>query len=987
MPQKLQHLLSERAKSGSPGRLIIYPLGEDAYKPTVFSYSSLYQHATRMAIGIRHLPSFEDGRPVLLHLEDHLDSILGFWAVLLAGGVPVMSTPFSNVDTERHRHIESLSTLLESPLCITRSESLPLFHDTHGMCLHTIEALVNGNENRLNGHNRQLVVGCGCMKRSKCAQVDPAQEAGIHGLCCNLERGELPKDTHNSNSDLAMLMLTSGSTGNAKAVRITHAQALASVAAKASMRPLPSNRPFLNWIGMDHVAGLTEIHLHALWLGVDQVHIRAADIVPTPRNFLDLLSHHRVSYTFAPNFFLAKLVDTVTESPESDATWDLSNLVSLISGGEANDIGTCEAASALLEKHGAHKAVITPGFGMTETCAGAIYNLACPTSDVAEGREIASLGKCTSGIEMRVVVNRANSLDFDGAGDLEVRGPVVFDGYHRNVAATKEAFTADGWFRTGDLGIIDAEGNLCLVGRTKDVVNINGQKIPMADIQTAVERALGTRVARSVVFPSRAAHTEQITIAYVPRHFPLQDEEVAEINHLATQACLLRTLTSPRIFALRQDSLPLIPVSTLGKISRPKMRRMFEDRKFAQDICLYEQAIQRVARSRKLEDDRIRPANVTEASLMDDFAMTLNTTPEALDMNIDTTLFEAGFTSMHVLKLKFQIDKRLGSSIPIIDIMRHPTARGLAAILSATKRPDIHTSSSNGESSLEAYDPVVVLRPTGSKTPLWLIHPGVGEVLIFMALAQHLAADDRPVYAMRPPGFEPDQKAFHNITEAVDSYTAAIKVRQPNGPYALAGYSYGAMLAFETAKRLGTAEHGKSEDVRFLGSFNLPPHIKTRMRQLDWNSCLLHLASFVGLVAEEFLEEKIVNVVFCRLPRAEALECVMEAADKPRLKSLGLGPDALARWTDVSFGLQSMATEYDPSGQVECIDIFHCIPLKAVAESREEWMRDHLSRWVDFTREPPRFHSVGGAHYTMIGAEHVEEFVRILRGALKARGL
>ncbi|KAH8751349.1 hypothetical protein F5883DRAFT_507432 [Diaporthe sp. PMI_573] len=956
MPQTLQQLLSKRAKAPSPARLLIYPLGESASKPTEVSYSSLYQHATRMAIGIRHLPSFEDGRPILLHLEDHWDAILWFWAVLLAGGVPVMSAPFSNLDTDRHRHIEGLSTLLESPLCLTRSESLPLFHITHGMCLHTIEPLVNGNENSLTGHKRH-----------------PASD-------------DAPNYLYNSNSDLAMLMLTSGSTGNAKAVRITHRQVLASVAAKASMRPLPPDRPFLNWIGMDHVAGRTEIHLHALWLGVDQVHIRAADIVTTPRNFVDLLSRHRVSYTFAPNFFLAKLVTAVAESAEPDATWDLSNLVSLVSGGEANDIGICEAASAILEKHGAHQAVITPGFGMTETCAGAIYNLTCPSSDVAEGRAIASLGRCTPGIEIRVVVNEAKPLEFEGAGDLEVRGRVVFEGYYRNVAATKEAFTADGWFRTGDLGIIDPEGNLCLVGRTKDVININGLKMPMADIQTAVERALGNRIVRLVVFPSRMTHTEQVTIAYVPQHFPLQDEEVAEIAHLATQVCLLRTMTSPRVFALRQDSLPLIPVSTLGKISRPKMRRMFDDGKFAEDICLHEQAIERAAKYIKLQQDRIRPANMAEALLMDDFAMTLNRTPEALGMDIDTTLFEAGFTSMHVLKLKFQMDKRLCTSIQIINIMKHPTARGLAALLGSTTQPEPHPSSLNEGRPLKPYDPVVVLRATGSRTPLWLIHPGVGEILVFIGLAQHIAADDRPVYAMRPPGFEPGQEPFGNITEAVDAYTTAIQARQPRGPYALAGYSYGAMLAFETAKRLGGIDDGKSEEVRFLGSFNLPPHIKNRMRQLSWNSCLLHLANFVGLVTEEFLEERNANL-FCRLPRAEALECVIDAADKPRLKSLGLGPDTLARWADVSFGLQRMATEYDPSGQVDCIDVFHCIPLKAVAGSREEWMRDHLIRWADFTREPPRFHSVGGEHYTMIGAGHVEEFVKILREALKARGL
>ncbi|ROV87602.1 hypothetical protein VSDG_09605 [Cytospora chrysosperma] len=844
------------------------------------------------------------------------------------------------------------------------------------MHLETIEALVDAYEN---GHDRRRGVSQHVRKRGRSTHPDLesniTNEPNTNELLLGSPNGTLRKDCNNVDPDLAMLMLTSGSTGNAKAVRITHQQVLASVAGKASMRTLPSDKPFLNWIGMDHVAALTEIHLHALWLGIDQVHISAADIVPSPRNFLNLLSRHRVSYTFAPNFFLAKLISAVKPS-DTDAALDLSHLVSLISGGEANDVATCVAISELLGKFGARRNVLTPGFGMTETCAGSIYNLDCPDSDITEKRTVSCLGKCIPGMQMRIV---APTNGAEGPGDLEVRGSVVFEGYYHNQPATQDAFTVDGWFRTGDQGYIDSNGNLCLAGRTKDVINIHGVKIATADIQTAIETALGNRVARLIVFPSRAAHTEQVTIAYVPHIFPMQDNDVAEIAHLATQECLLQTTTHPRVFALREESLPAIPMSTLGKISRSKIARMFEDGKFSPDLDLHDQTMQRVAKSEKLLRSVLRPANKAEACLIDDFAKTLDKTRNTLTMNIDTSLFEAGFTSIHVVKLKYQLEKRLGVSISVIEIMKNPSARTLAAALEAKElKPP-----SQEEKPLSTYDPVVVLRATGSKTPLWLIHPGVGEVLVFMGLAQHLAVDDRPVYAMRAPGFEPGQKRFINIAQTVDAYTSAIRARQPDGPYALAGYSYGAMLAFEIAKRL----EASGDDVGFLGSFNLPPHIKTRMRQLSWNSCLIHLAHFVGLVTEDLLDRVEADPVYRALSRDKAREYVIDAADKPRMEELGLMPNDLERWVDVSFGLQSMATEYDPSGQVKCIDVFHCIPLKVAAKSREQWMTDHLIRWADFTKEPPRFHSVSGAHYTMIGAEHVGDFAKTIRKALKMRGL
>ncbi|KAI1073376.1 hypothetical protein F5B20DRAFT_587315 [Whalleya microplaca] len=328
-------------------------------------------------------------------------------------------------------------------------------------------------------------------------------------------------------------MLTSGSTGNAKAVCLSHQQVLSALDGKASVRILPANRPFLNWIGLDHVASLVEIHLQAMWLGVDQVHVHAADIVSSPIRFLDLLDRHIVSRSFVPNFFLAKLVSSI-QSVQNSATWDLSNLTVLASGGEANDVGTCVKAAIMLQRYGAPYNVITPGFGMTETCAGAIFNTNCPNYDVENSYTVASLGQCIKGIEMRVTIP-GDSLKLASPGEpgeLEVRGEVAFDGYYRNLDANSEAFTFDGWFRTGDQALIDQAGRLSLVGRTKDIVNINGVKFAAADIQRSLEQELGSRVARVITFPSRAAHTEQVTIVYVPNDGKIQADMMLEIEQV-----------------------------------------------------------------------------------------------------------------------------------------------------------------------------------------------------------------------------------------------------------------------------------------------------------------------------------------------------------------------------------------------------------------------------------------------------------------------
>jgi thioesterase domain-containing protein len=175
------------------------------------------------------------------------------------------------------------------------------------------------------------------------------------------------------------------------------------------------------------------------------------------------------------------------------------------------------------------------------------------------------------------------------------------------------------------------------------------------------------------------------------------------------------------------------------------------------------------------------------------------------------------------------------------------------------------------------------------------------------------------------------------------------------------------------------------DEVRFLGSFNLPPHNKQRIRTLTWNVCLLHLCHFLGLLTEDVSGDLEVDPTFRSVPRTEAMRRVFNIAHKPRWEELQLETGALARWVDVASGLQRMARDYDPSGEVNNIDVFYCVPLRADAESREVWLREYLSRWSDFVREPPRFHCVQGEHYTMISAEHVVNFGKVLMAALKAR--
>ncbi|KAK8127053.1 non-ribosomal peptide synthase-like protein [Apiospora kogelbergensis] len=998
----LQELLRVRAGSSDLHSLLLYPLGSTTHsEPRRISYTTLYDQAKRKAPTLERLPGFDKSKPVLLHLEDHCDAIVWFWTVLLADGVPVMSSPMSNVDEHRAKHLQALSSLLEGPICITREASMPLFKgSTHTFKPYTIEYL---SQDAKDDQAQASTITAASGHANSSLTAAAGSGSSRNGISTTLDQPE--------GEAVAALMLTSGSTGNAKAVRLRHSQMLAAAAGKMSTRRMPAEGAFLNWIGMDHVAALMETHLTALWLNRDQVHVHAADVIASPLLFLELLSRHRVSWTFSPNFFLAQLVaasrrlapETETESTStpvaSTSSWDLSNLRSLVSGGEANDIATVEAVTALLGRYGAPPNVIQPGFGMTETCAGSIYNLDCPSSDTRAGRSVASLGQCMPGcIEMRVVDETTGArLDAEQPGYLEVRGTVVFDGYYRNPDATAAAFpSGDGWFRTGDRAVIDSHGDMSMLGRAQDVINVNGIKIVTADVQVAVEAAVQgvSGVSRVVCFASRApeAVTEQITVAYVPRDENiLTGTDMNDIDRRIVQACMMVSLTGwVHIFMVRSASLPLLPVSALGKISGTKMRALFESGAFGDDTAYHRQIVEKARGDQKGGCIQTN-ASKEEQLLRIDFSETKNLNLGCI--GLDTPIFELGFSSLDLIRLKSRISKRLGITIPTITVMKNPTVRALAAALHTLQHPDSDiiastspsdTANLSTNSSVMDYDPIVVLREGGTKTPLWLVHPGVGEVLVFVGLAQHMRDDDRPIYALRAPGFESNQRSFANISEAVETYASAIQTKQSKGPYALAGYSYGAMLAFETAKRIEST----GATIGFLGSFNLPPHIKYRMRQLTWNMCLLHLGQFLDVISDETVNHAAEHdTTYREATRDAALQHLLGLADTERLRELGLDAPALRRWADVAYGLQSMAVDYEPTGSTPVLDVFHAEPLRVAAASRHEWVTEQLSRWADFCRSTPRMHEVGGGHYTMLGAEHVVSFAKTLRAALEARGI
>jgi len=454
------------------------------------------------------------GAKVAVLLEDHRDTIIALWACLLGGYV---ACPMVAQHTDPIRWAASLThvqELLEGPLLVASSELIGEIRVVPGLEITTLDNLR----------------GTG----SDSGEIYLAEP-----------------------DDPALLMLTSGSTGAAKAVILTHANLLAALAGKQQIQRLGRADIAFNWISFDHVAALLETHLFPLYAGAQQIHAPAELILSDPPNFLRILARYRVTMTFTPNFLLGQLNSWHAAEPARERL-DLSALRHIVSGGEANVVATGRAFLDAFAADGLRPGALWPAFGMTETCAGSIYNQEFPIADA--DFEFAAAGRPVTGLRMRISDETGSEQVEGQVGELQLHGPMITPGYYRNPAATADAFTDDGWFRTGDVGRVE-QGRLRLVGRSKDTIIVNGVNYFSHEIETALEELDGVLRGHVAAFPTRSAgsDTEQLVIVFVPSS--------PYAGPVPDQAALFRTIN-----AIRSTVVDSGPVSSC-RCAKPRSPR------------------------------------------------------------------------------------------------------------------------------------------------------------------------------------------------------------------------------------------------------------------------------------------------------------------------------------------------------------------------------------------------------------------------------
>lgn len=346
-----------------------------------------------------------------------------------------------------------------------------------------------------------------------------------------------------SPQDLAVLMFTSGTAGAPRAAMLSHGNLLSNMDQVIALREDggSSDDVAFGVLPLFHIFGLNVMLGTALRAGSSVVLVERFD----PSSAIESIQKHKVT--------------VLAGAPTMWATWAAM-------GGVASDsfatvtVATSGAAAldpsvslAIKERFGLE---IGEGYGLTEASPVVTASYGLPYRP-------GSIGAPLDGVEVRLVDLDGHDTLVGDPGEVWVRGPNVFQGYWEDPEATAAALDGDGWLHTGDIGLVDDEGFLFLVDRSKDLIIVSGFNVYPAEVEDVISQVSGVKECAVVGVPH--PHTGEAVKAFVvvDPAFSLEEDAIIEhcADHLARYKC-------PQKVNFVDD----LPVNITGKVLRRALR-------------------------------------------------------------------------------------------------------------------------------------------------------------------------------------------------------------------------------------------------------------------------------------------------------------------------------------------------------------------------------------------------------------------------------
>jgi acyl-CoA synthetase (AMP-forming)/AMP-acid ligase II len=614
------------------------------------AFDELYQRALGILYRLQKLGA-RPGDKLILLLTGNEPFIDAFWAALLGGIVPVPVAP--GISDEHRYKLLRIARKLRAPYIYTEQRLLErvgtLAAAGGEMEQTTFEAL-----------------------RQRAFLVDELDEIGRSG---KLHRAQ-PGDT-------AFIQFSSGSTSEPKGVVLTHANLLANIRAVSVAGHITPDTVSLSWMPLTHDMGLIGLHLIIFANGAHP-HLMPTDLfVRRPALWLQLASRVRAQILCSPNFgyrhYLKGLGDRAVDA------LDLSSVRLVYNGAEPISVELIEEFLTRLAPARLARTTMFPVYGLAEASLavsfpepGAAYqvtsfnrhqlSVGCEpqTAGVSErdALRLVSVGRAVPDCEFRIADDADKPLPPRHVGHIHIRGANVTAGYFEDPELNAATFSADGWLRTGDLGLIHQNG-LYITGRHKEILFVNGQNYYPHDLERILEDISGLELGKVVVAGVRSPGSEADELLV----FVVHRGEMAQFAPIARQVAGRigehAGLAVSAVVPVRR-----IPKTTSGKIQRHALEQEYLEGAFANELNELN-ALAHSAPASALEGSAIEQAlrEICEQEL------------DGRSIDREESLFDIGASSLKLLAIHQRLERAWPGLVEVTDIFDHPSIAALASFI------------------------------------------------------------------------------------------------------------------------------------------------------------------------------------------------------------------------------------------------------------------------------------------------------------------
>ncbi|MCW8098405.1 non-ribosomal peptide synthetase [Streptomyces tauricus] len=542
---------------------------------------------------------------------------------------------------------------------------------------------------------------------------------------------------------VAYVLYTSGSTGRPKGVAVTGRSVLNLFDNWVARMGATPGEATSAWSSIGFDASVHELLL-PLTTGAE-LHLVPEELRGDPEELMEWMRQHRIVQAFLPPAYI-RWIDE-----EPGKRLDGLALRQLLTGVESLP----EAALHRMREHLADLKVCF-GYGPTETT---LYSTAYYDPQPLDRQ--CPIGRPLAGTRMYLLDEHMEPVPVGVAGEVHLGGASLAAGYLHRPDLTDERFLPDPFlpgervYRTGDLARYLPDGNAVYVGRVDDQVKLRGFRIEPAEIETALLALPEVREAAVVVDRDTGAEPRLVAAVAV-------GEAPARPPH-EWRAALADRLPDYMIPAVVVE-LPVLPLSRNGKLDRTALLRAAAETGTGQ---------------------------VNTQSPRDHIELTLHQIWRGIllgpDFGIRDSFFDIGGTSLSAIKMAHGIREALGTTLPVRDLMLHPTIEGLGGLI---RRGRSGTPPSN----------LIEFRRGGTGGNVVCVHPAGGTAFCYLPLAGTLPTDVG-LYGIQSPGVNPGEDFLPGVEEMAEAYLRLIEPFD-DGPLVLTGLSYGGLVAHEMGRRL-----------------------------------------------------------------------------------------------------------------------------------------------------------------------------------------